>query len=173
MPFLFSVHTERDGGQTEHADYLHERADDPRRILADRLVQALGSKGSICVYSRFEARMIRGLARALPRQADALARLLPRLVDLHRIVRRHYYHPDFRGSLSLKTVLPTMTHMHYDDLAVADGRRASVRYMEALRTSDEAVRRQTFADLGAYCRRDTAATGALLAALRKVAARGS
>ena len=173
MPFLFSVHTERDGGQAEHADYLHQSADDPRRILADRLVQALGSNGSICVYSRFEARMIRGLARALPRQADALARLLPRLVDLHRIVRRHYYHPGFRGSLSLKAVLPTMTRMHYDDLAVADGRLASVRYMEALRTSDEAIRRQTFADLRAYCRRDTAATGALLSALRKVGAAGS
>ncbi|MYJ74564.1 MAG: DUF2779 domain-containing protein [Gammaproteobacteria bacterium] len=69
-------------------------------------------------------------------------------MDLHRIVRRHYYHPGFRGSLSLKTVLPTMTHTHYDDLAIADGRLASVRYMEALRTSDEAVRSQTFADLG-------------------------
>lgn len=117
--------------------------------------------------------MIRGLARALPRQAVALERLLPRLVDMHRIVRRHYYHPDFRGSLSLKTVLPTMTRTHYDDLAIADGQLASVRYMKALRTSDEAVRRQTFADLRAYCERDTAATGALLAAFRKVAARRS
>lgn len=172
IPFLFSVHAERDGGQTEHADYLHESADDPRPMLAERLIQALGGNGSICVYSRFEARMIRSLARALPRRADALGRLLPRLVDLHRIVWRHYYHPGFRGSLSLKTVLPTMTHAHYDDLAIADGRLASVRYMEALQTSDEGVRQQAFADLRAYCRRDTAATGALLAALRKVAARG-
>ena len=148
IPFLFSVHTECDDGQTQHSDYLHESGDDPRPILGQCLLQALGSNGSICVYSRFEARMIRSLARALPRQADALARLLPRLVDLHRIVRRHYYHPGFRGSLSLKTVLPTMTHTHYDDLAIADGRLASVRYMEALRTSDEAVRSQTFADLG-------------------------
>ena len=173
IPFLFSVHTERDGGQTDHADYLHESADDPRPILAERLLHALESDGSICVYSRFEARMIRSLARALPRRAVELQRLLPRLVDLHRIVRRHYYHPGFRGSLSLKAVLPTMTDTHYDDLAIADGRLASVRYMEALRTSDEVVRREIFADLRAYCRRDTAATRALLAALREVAVRGS
>ena len=115
--------------------------------------------------------MIRSLARVLPRQAVTLEGLLPRLVDLHRIVRRHYYHPGFRGSLSLKTVLPTMTHTRYDDLAIADGRLASVRYMQALRTSDEAVRRQTFADLRAYCNRDTAATGALLVALRKATRR--
>jgi len=173
IPFLFSVHTEHDGGRTEHTDYLHESADDPRPLLAERLLQALGSNGSICVYSRFEARVIRNLARALPRQAVALERLLPRLVDLLWIVRRHYYHPGFRGSWSLKTVLPTMTETHYDDLAIADGQLASVRYMETLRTSDDAVRRRAFADLRAYCKRDTAATGALLAALRKVSARHS
>ena len=173
IPFLFSVHTERDGGPAEHTGYLHESTDDPRPILAVRLLHALGSHGSICVYSRFEARIIRSLARALPHQAPTLERLLPRLVDLHRIVRRHYCHPDFRGSLSLKTVLPTMTDARYDDLAIADGLLASVRYMQALRTSDEAVRRATFANLRAYCNRDTAATGALLAALRKVATRRS
>ena len=169
IPFLFSVHTERESGEPEHMDYLHESTTDPRPVLAQRLLDALGSDGSICVYSRFEARIIRSLARSSPRHASALARLLPRLVDLLRIVRRHYYQPDFRGSFSLKAVLPAITDTHYDDLAITDGRLASVRYMEALSTDDETSRRQAFADLRLYCQRDTAATVALLAALRKVA----
>ena len=168
IPFLFPVHTERDGGETEHADYLHECTSDPRPSLAERLLDALDSEGSVCIYSRFEARVIRNLARTLPRHALALERLLPRLVDLHRIVRRHYYHPDFRSSLSLKAVLPAITDTRYDDLAITDGRLASVRYMKALQTDDETVRRQAFADLRLYCQRDTAATVALLAALRRV-----
>ena len=171
IPFLFSVRTERDGGPTEQVDYLHECTSDPRPNLVERLLDALGRDGSICVYSRFEARVIRSLVQASPQHAVALERLLPRLVDLHRIVRRHYYHPGFRGSLSLKAVLPTMTNTHYDDLAITDGRLAAVRYMETLRTEDETVRRRTFADLRAYCHRDTAATVAVVAALRNVVAR--
>ena len=171
IPFLFSVRTEREDGETEQVDYLHESSSDPRPVLTERLLDALGSDGSICVYSRFEARVIRGLTRASPHHAIALERLLPRLVDLHRIMRRHYYHPGFRGSFSLKAVLPTMTSTHYDDLAITDGRLAAVRYMEALRTEDETVRRQAFADLRAYCHRDTAATVAVVVALRKAVAR--
>ncbi len=171
IPFLFSVHTDGKGAPGAHTDYLHECPDDPRPSLADRLLDALGSEGSICVYSRFEARIIRSLVNALPRRAAALQRLLPRLVDLHRIVRRHYYHPGFRGSLSLKAVLPALTDADYDDLAITDGRLASVYYMEALDTKDASLRHRTFADLRAYCERDTAATTAVLAALRKVAAR--
>ena len=171
IPFLFSVHTELEGGETEQVHYLHESPSDPRPVLTERLLDALGSVGSICVYSPFEARIIRSLTRASPRHAVALKRLLPRLVDLYRIMRRHYYHPGFRGSFSLKAVLPTMTNTRYDDLAISDGRLAAVRYMESLRTEDETARQQAFADLRAYCHRDTAATVAVVAALRNEAAR--
>lgn len=34
VPFQFSVHTERRGAPPDHADYLHEGADDPRPALA-------------------------------------------------------------------------------------------------------------------------------------------
>ena len=171
IPFLFSVHRERPGQAPEHTDYLHESADDPRPVLAERLLAALGTEGSICVYSRFERRVIVGLADALPQHAAALRRLLPRLVDMHRIVARHYYHPGFRGSYSLKAILPVLTSQSYEGLAITDGRLAYVRYLQALETTDEAARRKTFADLRAYCEQDTAATVAVLAALRKIAAR--
>ena len=78
IPFLFSVHTERDGDRTEHVDYLHECTSDPRPTLVERLLDALGGDGSICVYSRFEAWVIRSLVQASPQHAVALERLLPR-----------------------------------------------------------------------------------------------
>ena len=166
IPFLFSVHTEGLGTQ-RHEDYLHEGTDDPRPMLAERLIQALGTRGSICVYSRFEHKVIRGLIQAVPRRAEALQRILCRLVDLHAIIRRHYYHPAFRGSLSLKSVLPALTDTDYDDLSIADGQLASVRYMKALAIDDEAERRAIFEDLRAYCARDTMATVEVLAAIRR------
>ena len=54
IPFLFSVHTERNGVPPAHVDYLHERDDDPRPELAERLITALGREGTICTYSGYE-----------------------------------------------------------------------------------------------------------------------
>ena len=165
IPFLFSVHTERDTQPPTHADYLHEGDDDPRPVLTKHLLDALGEEGSICVYSSFERQMLRSLAAAVPHRAAALAALETRLFDLLVVVRNHCYHPDFRGSFSLKAVLPALVpKLGYDELAVADGYSAAALFQRAL-ASDAAQRRQTFADLRAYCSRDTLATLELRKAL--------
>ena len=45
--------------------------------------------------------------------------------------------PEFRGSFSIKSVLPVLVPgMGYDDLEVADGLTASVLYMQALENRD-------------------------------------
>ena len=86
IPFLFSIHTERVGGPPEHADYLHEGADDPRPALADRLIAAAGREGTICSYSGYERRVLRDLATALPARAPALRAILRRLFDRKRAI---------------------------------------------------------------------------------------
>ena len=156
IPFLFSVHTERDGALPGHADYLHEGADDPRPALADRLIAAAGREGTICTYSGYEHRVLHDLAAALPDQASALRAIRKRLFDLHPMVRDGYYHPDFRGSFSIKKILPVLVPgMGYDDLEVSEGQVAAVRYARALANPDHDARRQAFSDLRAYCARDT------------------
>ena len=166
IPFLCSVHTERDGAPPEHADYLHEGDDDPRPALADRLIAVAGRKGTICTYSGYERRVLRDLATALPERAPALRAIQRRLFDLHPVVRDGYYHPDFRGSFSIKNVLPVLVPgMGYDDLEVADGQTAAVRYAQALASDDQHERQRIFSDLRAYCSRDTQALMELRKAL--------
>ena len=166
IPFLFSIHTERDGSPPEHADYLHEGDDDPRPALADRLIAAAGNEGTICTYSGYERTVLRALATALPDRAPALRAILRRLFDLHPVVRDGYYHPDFRGSFSIKNVLPVLVPgMGYDDLQVADGQTAAVRYARALASDDRDERQRTFGDLRAYCARDSMAMVELRRAL--------
>ena len=170
IPFLFSVHTELDGSPLAHADYLHEGKDDPRLKLADRLIEAVGREGTICAYSGYEQQVLWGLIRALPERADALRAIMARLFDLHRVVKRTYYHPDFRGSFSLKDVFPVLSpDSGYDDLAIADGQTAAARYVRAVETADEAQRRPLFDDLRSYCARDTLATVKLRQALSRIA----
>ena len=89
-----------------------------------------------------------------------------RLFDLHPVVRNTYYHPEFRGSFSIKSVLPVLAPgMGYDDLEIPDGQAASVNYMQALRNSDRRERQRTFRNLRAYCERDTLAMVRLREAL--------
>ena len=166
VPFLFSVHTERRGKPLLHADYLHESDDDPRPKLADRLIEALGSEGTVCTYSDYERGVLRNLGEVLPDRTGELRSIEARLFDLLPVVRNGYYHPEFRGSFSIKTVLPVLIPgMGYDDLVISDGQTAAVRYASALVSADPGDRRRAFDDLRAYCARDTLAMVALRKAL--------
>ena len=156
IPFLLSVHTERDGAPPAHTDYLHETDDDPRAALAERLIAALGAEGAVCTWSGYERRVLRALADALPHHAEALRAIEARLFDLLALVRRTVYHPAFAGSFSLKRVAPALVPgIGYDDLAIADGQSAAVEYDAALASADPEQRQRTFDDLRAYCARDT------------------
>ena len=170
IPFLFSVHTERGGQPPAHVDYLHEGDHDPRPMFAERLLDAVGEQGTICVYSSYERRMLQALAAAVPRRAAALAAVGARLFDLLPVVSNCCYDPEFRGSFSLKSVLPALApDMGYEDLAIADGNLAAAQYQRALANANAAERQRTFDDLRAYCQRDTLATLKLREALDELA----
>ncbi len=170
IPFLFSVQTELGEASSESVDYIHEDDGDPRPRLIENLVEALGEEGSICVYSSFERTQIKALATAFPQYANALDDIVERLVDLLAILRGNYYHPGFHGSFSIKAVLPVVApDLGYDDLEIADGQLASVRYARALAIDNPRERRGTFDSLRAYCARDTLAMVELRNALLAVA----
>lgn len=165
VAFQFSIHTQHADGALAHREYLHTDASDPREPLARALLDALGEpgeqgeqgeQGTIVVYSGFEQRVIGALAAALPHLAAPLRKLIPRLWDLHAVLRENYYHPQFRGSFSIKSVLPAMVpELGYDTLAIADGNLAAASYLLALRSADAEQRARTFAALREYCGRDT------------------
>ena len=167
LPFMFSVHTESRDGSLRHSDYLHREATDPRRCVAEQLIEKLGKVGSICMYSYFERTQIKNLAKAFPDLEESLLGILKRLVDIRLFVLKHYYHPDFRGSFSLKSVYPVLGTSDYSDLEIAEGSLASIEYLHALNTEDSEERERIFRNLREYCRRDTLATHEILGRLRR------
>ncbi len=170
IPFLFSVHTELDGFPPAHEDYLHGTDDDPRPELVERLIEALGHNGAICTYSSYERQVIRALMVAVPERSESLASIEDRLFDLLTVLRNGYYHPDFRGSFSIKNVLPVLVPgSGYGDLSISDGQTAAIRYTQALKIEDVLQRQRTFNDLRAYCARDTLAMVKLREALTLLA----
>ncbi|MCB2212096.1 DUF2779 domain-containing protein [bacterium] len=180
VPFQFSLHLERAPGQLVlHDGYLHCDASDPRRPVAEALIQQTSIvPGPILTYSGYEKQMISQLIDASPDLEPDLEAIRARFVDLLPIVRDHVYHPDFGGSFSIKQVLPALVDdLSYEGLGIADGDTAALSYLEMIdllsaenATPDQQARAAKIRqDLWLYCKRDTEAMVALMARLEELA----
>jgi hypothetical protein len=139
------------------------------RACAETLLAALDESGPIFTYTGYEARVLETLAERFPDLASALNRLQARLFDLHPLTKQTYYHPDMRGSWSIKAVLPTLdADMRYDALGeIQEGGSASQAFVELLRPDLPAARRERLRkDLIDYCAYDTLALVRLAETLR-------
>ena len=160
LPFQWSCHIEKGRGAIEHAEFLELDGGPPMRALAESLLEALGTRGPILVYTPYERRVLHELAARYVDLAAGLEALAERIVDLHPITRRHYYHPAMHGSWSIKAVLPTVApDLGYETLgAVRDGLAAQAAYLEAIDVKTPAARRAALRRaLLDYCRHDTLA----------------
>lgn len=170
----FSCHVQEADGRVTHHEWLAEGPDDPRPALAERLVRACESARTVVAYNAdFERRCIEQMAEVLPALAAPLHSIVARLVDPLPVVRNHVYHPDFGGSFSLKSVLPTLVpDLRYDNLAISDGGTASLELERLLFSGDgldPAVRERLRSDLLRYCHQDTWGLVRLLDRLRELA----
>jgi hypothetical protein len=160
LPFQWSDHILEEDGAIRHEGFLYDGTDDPRGAFATSLLNVLGSKGSIVVYSGFEESRIKELAEVLPERAEQLLSLLEgRIVDLLQLIREYCYHPEFHGSFSIKNVLPALVPgKNYEDLDINDGAMASIAYAEMIRAETASERRNFLRrSLLEYCHRDTEA----------------
>lgn len=170
----FSYHEERADGSHKHVGWLAEGPGDPRREVAEAMLAATAGAKRIVTYSSYEKTRITELKSLLPDLAGPIDELLAKLVDLLPVMRNNVYHPDFRGSFSLKYVLtPMVPELSYNDLVIVDGRLASVEIARLLFVAHKippAERDRLRQDLLKYCERDTWATVRLMHRLRGLAA---
>ena len=159
VPFQWSLHVRESDGRLGHRAFLAEGTDDPREELLVNLLQAVPAQGTIVAYSNYERTVLKGLSLAFPQYEDRLMELCDRIVDLHRLVRRYYYHPEMHGSFSIKAVLPALApDLGYGDLEIAEGRAAAAAFSRSIAPdtpNDDRIR--IGESLLAYCKRDTEA----------------
>lgn len=161
IPFQFSVHVQHEvGGQREHHAFLAEaNGTDPRPEFINQLLGAIGPAGSIVVYNQtFELSRLNELARDFPEYAERLLALLPRMVDLYVPFRDQFvYHPEMKGSASIKAVLPALVpHLSYANMTIGAGGDAMTVFANMLagaytQPETEALRQA----LLEYCELDT------------------
>jgi predicted RecB family nuclease len=171
IPVQWSNHIEEESGIVTHQEFLHDEPTEPRKQWAEALIESLGERGTICVYSAYEEAMMRQLADAFPEFRSAFKPILKRLWDLHPVVKDHYYHPRFNGSYSMKSVLPALVPtLAYDDLRIREGGQAAAEYYRMVFVETDWIERATIREaLLRYCARDTLAMVELRKVLREKA----
>lgn len=160
IPFQWSCHVEHADGKLEHRWFLDTSGKNPMRAVAESLAGNLGDSGPIFMYSTYEKRIINYLARLVLGLAPRLKPIIDRLVDLHPIVKKHYYHPDMKGSWTLKSVTaciaPEISHTNLEE--VTDGMAAQRAYIEIIMPETDTARRENLSKkLLEYCKLDTLA----------------
>ena len=175
VPVQFSVHTLQQSGEVTHSAYLAQGQGDPRPAVAEALVEALDGAATILAWhASIERGCLSKLAKASPEHAPALLEARDKTQDLLAVVKHHFYHPAFRGSFSIKNVVPALLpEMAYDELDVADGMAATNLLERILCRPDELSATQCAdlqTQLRAYCEHDTAVMVSLFAALQERAA---
>lgn len=162
VPFQWSCHIERAPGVFEHAEFLDLTGEDPSEACIEKMIDAMdpAEGGPIFVYSEtYERGVLRGLATRHDKHAGVLQAYMDRLHDLLPLVKNHFYHPQMRGSFSIKKVLPVVAaDLDYDGLdGVQEGTGAQLAYLNAILTPALAPKERSILDgqLRTYCRQDT------------------
>jgi CRISPR/Cas system-associated exonuclease Cas4 (RecB family) len=162
IPFQWSCHIERSPGAFDHAEFLDLTGNDPSRPCIERMQDVISPDdgGPIFVYYQtYEKSRLAELSIRHPEFTGVVQKYIGRLFDLHPLVKQYFYHPQMRGSFSIKGVLPAIApNLDYGELdEVQEGTAAQVAYLYAALDPNTTAERK--ADLEAklrmYCRQDT------------------
>ena len=170
--FQYSLHIMQEDGSIEHKEFIHKDQSTPVHIVANKLREDIGDQGHVIVWNKtFEGKCHKDLAKVNPVLNGFLLGLNERIYDLMEVFKRmEYLHDDFKGSYSIKNVLPVMCpELSYDDLAVSNGAEAVVEY-ENLIFGDilESEKEDRFNALLEYCKLDTWAMVRIFQELQKM-----
>ncbi|MBL7903160.1 MAG: DUF2779 domain-containing protein [Bacteroidia bacterium] len=111
IPFLIGLY----GEGYSHALFC-EHHEDEREQLTRQFIAAVQGYDSIVVYDKtLEVAVLKDLMTRFPEMAEDLKSIQHKLFDLFELIsKNHYYHPDFKNNLSLKTlsavVLPEFSY---------------------------------------------------------------
>ncbi|MBU4536635.1 DUF2779 domain-containing protein, partial [Patescibacteria group bacterium] len=157
LVFQYSLHVMQKDGSMSHFEYLADDIESSTEGLVKSLRENIGPKGSVLVwYEPFEKTRNIELAKLHPEYEKFFKDVNNRVYDLMKIFKKYYLHPDFKGSASIKKVMPILIpDLSYRKLNVQDGTMAMSAWEELLVTKDPERRKEIREDLLRYCELDT------------------
>src|SRR6056297_1628127 len=185
LPFQYSLHIAQNKEQPiddyEHREYLADPKDMEKSIseLANRMADDLENCPTIVAYhDSFEKGVTKWLAQWAENHrdfdlSDRLKTIKEKFVDLKKVIEKHYYHPQFKGSFSIKKTLPVLVpQLSYDNLVVGNGDEATTIFLNMILEREDELAAKGMQlperkDMLAYCKMDTWAMVVLKDVLEK------
>ena len=170
--FQYSLHIMNESGQLQHKEFIHIDQSSPVHLVAKRLREDIGDQGSVIVWNKsFEGKCNQDMAKVNADLSTFLLNLNDRIFDLMEIFRRmEYLDNAFKGSYSIKNVLPVMCpDLTYDTLEVSNGAQAVVEFENLifghlLHGDDKEIKLKALLE---YCKLDTLAMVRIYEELKK------
>ncbi len=134
IPFQYSVHIkDAPGVKIKHLEFLAKKYENPVPELLAQLKRDIGPRGSVIVwFEKFEKTRNSEMAVMEPDYARFLKSVNERMFDLYlifKINKEIYIRSEFRGSASLKVVLPVLCpELSYESLEIREGGTASASW---------------------------------------------
>ena len=160
-------------GELKHKEFLADENSDPRRAIAERLVEDIPADACVLAYNKvFECTRLKELAEAFPDLSEHLLCIRDHIRDLLDVFRDGFvYDRAMEGSFSIKKVLPALfpndPNLDYHSLMdVHNGTEATDTYL-SLRGKEEGERLRLRESLLKYCGLDTLAMVMLWQRLRE------
>lgn len=162
IPFQYSLHIiDEPGAEPRHSAYLHEDNSNPAENLSKQLKDHIGETGTVITWNmKFEKSCNITLGRLAPEYEKFYHELNGRIVDLMTPFSTGLYaHKDFKGSASIKNVLPVLvTKLSYKELEIQEGSSAQRLWMEAvLDNKHDGDKHKIIENLLEYCKLDSLA----------------
>ena len=159
IPFQFSLHIKKTMNSLDydHHEFLSESAELPIKLI-EHMEKVISLNGSIISWHKsFEITRNKEMINLYPNKSEFLNNINLRMIDLEDIFKDGYVDIQFRGSTSIKKVLPIITELSYDDLEVSNGTDAMGAFVEMIETRDEIKKANIRNEMLRYCERDTLA----------------
>jgi hypothetical protein len=122
VAFQWSCHTlTAPGTQPKHQEWINCEQAYPNVEFARSLRDAVGDKGELMTWSNHERTTLRTIADKIEDYFPVEAKLAAwlrnatdggRIVDMCALAKNGYFHPEMKGSLSIKYVLPAIWRNH-------------------------------------------------------------
>lgn len=173
LPFQYSLHViDEPGAKLRHMAYLHSENSNPAESLSKQLKEQVGENGTVLTWNMmFEKSCNKTLGALAPEFEQFYKDLNWRIVDLMEpFATGLYAHKDFKGSASIKNVLPVLVpELSYKELEIQEGSSAQRLWMEAvLDDRHDGDKDKILADLLKYCELDTLAMVRIFEVLNKL-----
>ena len=172
IPFQYSIHIDYGDGRLEHKEFLGDENSDPREALAKQLVEDIPLHVTVLAYNMgFEKGVIRKLAQRYTDLHVKLMSIHDNIKDLMTPFQtKDYYHPNMKGSYSIKQVLPSLVpamEKAYKELSLVHHGGEAMQTFANLPKMDKETRDAYRSALLEYCKLDTLAMVKVLGKLKE------